>query len=63
MRDQVEGAIETAEDAAHLTFEIEAALLLANAQYVVAQTPEPIERARRAIYHRLSWATSARGRE
>jgi AcrR family transcriptional regulator len=50
---QAEGAITTDEEPAQLTFEIEAALLLANAQYVVARTPEPIERARRAIYRRL----------
>jgi AcrR family transcriptional regulator len=46
---QAQGAIDPAEDAAQITFEIEAALLLANAQYVVLRTPEPIERARRAI--------------
>jgi AcrR family transcriptional regulator len=46
---QAEGALDPAEDAAQITFEIEAVLLLANAQYVVARTPEPIERARRAI--------------
>ena len=50
---QAQGAIDAAEDAAQITFEIEAALLLANAQYVVARTPEPIERARRAIARRL----------
>jgi AcrR family transcriptional regulator len=53
---QAEGAIDTAEDAAQLTFEIEAALFLANAQYVVARAPEPIERARRAIERRLAAA-------
>jgi AcrR family transcriptional regulator len=53
---QQEGAIEPDEDAAQLTFEIEAALLLANAQYVVMRTREPIERARRAIYRRLALA-------
>jgi AcrR family transcriptional regulator len=55
---QAEGAIDPSEDAGQLTFEIEAALLLANAQYVVARTPEPIERARRAIDRRLRAATS-----
>jgi AcrR family transcriptional regulator len=50
---QTEGAIDPTEDPAQLTFEIEAALLLANAQYVIARTPEPIERARRAINRRL----------
>ena len=57
---QVEGAIDPAEDAAQLTFEIEAALFLANAQYVVARTPEPIDRARRAIERRLRSAASER---
>jgi AcrR family transcriptional regulator len=56
---QAKGAIDPAEDAAQLTFEIEAALFMANAQYVVMRTPEPIERARRAIYRRLELATSA----
>jgi AcrR family transcriptional regulator len=56
---QAEGAIEPAEDAAQLTFEIEAALFMANAQYVVMRTPEPIERARRAIDRRLGLAMSA----
>ncbi|MBV8733628.1 MAG: TetR family transcriptional regulator [Solirubrobacterales bacterium] len=58
---QAEGSIDPAEDAAQLTFEIEAALLLANAQYIVMDTPEPIERARRAIHRRLgSTANTAR---
>ena len=51
---QAEGAIDPAADPAQLTFEIEAALLLANAQYVVMRTPEPIERAGRAINARLA---------
>lgn len=51
---QLEGAIDPAEDAAQLTFELEAVLLLANVQYVVARAPEPIERARRAVDHRLA---------
>lgn len=60
---QREGAIDPLEDAAQLTFEIEAALLLANAQYVVARTPEPIERARRAIDRRLASAAGEARRE
>jgi AcrR family transcriptional regulator len=55
---QAEGAIDPAEDAAQLTFEIEAALLLANAQYVVVRAQEPIERARRAIERRVSAAAT-----
>jgi AcrR family transcriptional regulator len=55
---QAEGALDPGEDPAQLTFEIEAALLLANAQYIVMRTPEPIERARRAIHRRLRPAES-----
>ena len=53
---QREGAIDPAEDAGQLAFELESALLLANTQFVVAQSPEPIERARRAIERRLEAA-------
>ena len=56
---QAEGAIDPAEDAGQLAFEVEAALFLANAQFVVARTPEPIDRARRAIERRLQIATKA----
>ncbi len=53
---QAEGSIAAAEDAGQLAFEIEAALLLANAQYVVVRTHEPIERAQHAIERRLAAA-------
>jgi AcrR family transcriptional regulator len=53
---QAEGAIDPAEDPGQLTFELDAALFLANAQYVVARTSEPIERGRRAIERRLESA-------
>jgi len=53
---QADGAIDPAEDPAQIAFEIEAALLLANAQYVVTRTPEPVERARRAVERRLAAA-------
>jgi AcrR family transcriptional regulator len=53
---QAQGAIDRAEDAAQIAFEIESALLLANAQYVVARAPEPLERAHRAIERRLDAA-------
>ena len=53
---QAEGAIDPREDAGQLAFEIEAALLLANAQFVIARTPEPIQRARRSIDRRLAAA-------
>ena len=55
---QAEGALDAAEDAGQVAFEIEAALLLANAQFVVARSPEPIERARRAIERRLAAAAT-----
>ena len=55
---QAEGAIDPAEDAGQLAFEVEAALFLANAQYVVARTPEPIERARKTIERRLASAAA-----
>jgi AcrR family transcriptional regulator len=55
---QTEGALDPTEDAGQLAFEIEAALFLANAQYVVARTPQPIERARNAIERRLASATT-----
>jgi hypothetical protein len=57
---QAEGAIDAAEDPAQIAFEVEAALLLANAQYVVTRTSEPIERARRAVDRRLA-AAALRG--
>ena len=53
---QDEGAIEASEDAAQLAFELDAYLLLANAQFVARQESAPIERARRAIERRLSVA-------
>ncbi len=55
---QAEGAIDPAEDPAQLVFELEAALLLANAQHVLARTKEPIERAHRAIERRLAAAST-----
>jgi AcrR family transcriptional regulator len=57
---QADGSLDPAEDPADLTFEIEAALFLANAQFVVAHTSEPIERARRAITRRLAAAATSR---
>jgi tetracycline repressor-like protein len=50
---QAEGTIDPAEDVGQLAFDLEAALYLANAQFVVARTSEPIERARAAIEQRL----------
>jgi hypothetical protein len=55
---QAEGAIRPDEDPGQLVFEIEAALFLANAQFVVARSPEPLERARRATDGRLAAAAA-----
>src|SRR3954447_14315640 len=56
---QAEGAIDPAEEPGQLAFELEAALLLSNFQFVVVRTSEPIERARRAIERRLETASVA----
>ena len=55
---QAEGSIRADEDAAQLAFEIEAALFLANAQYVVTHTRAPLDRARTSIERRLAAATA-----
>ena len=51
---QGEGAIAVSEDPAQLVFEIEAAIFLANTQFVVSRNAEPIERARRMIDYVIS---------
>ena len=56
---QAEGAVDPTEDAAQLAFELDAYLLLANAQFVASQESTPIERARRALEHRLAAAAPA----
>ena len=53
---QAEGAIDPAEDAEQLAFEIEAYLMLANALFVANRQDAPMERARRAIDTRLACA-------
>lgn len=53
---QAEGAIDPTLDAAQLAFEIDAFLLLANAQYVITREALPFERARRAVERRLAAA-------
>jgi AcrR family transcriptional regulator len=55
---QSEGTIDKGEDAGQLAFELEAALLLANTQFTVMQSAEPIERGRRSIEHRLKEAAA-----
>jgi len=57
---QDEGAIDAAEDPRELAFELDAYLLLANAQFVVSQEPTPIRHARRALQRRLAAAAPAR---
>jgi AcrR family transcriptional regulator len=53
---QAEGAIDPAEDAAQLAFELNAYLLHANARFVISRDSTPIERARRALERRLAAA-------
>jgi AcrR family transcriptional regulator len=55
---QREGAIDKSEDPGQLAFDLESALLLANTQFTVAQSHQPIERARRAIKRRLEAAAA-----
>jgi AcrR family transcriptional regulator len=56
---QVEGAIDPAEDAEQLAFELNAYLLLANAQFVISRESTPIDRARRALERRLTTALTS----
>jgi AcrR family transcriptional regulator len=56
---QAEGAIDATEDPEQLTFELDAYLLLANAQFVVSRQSTPIDRARRALARRLAAAAVA----
>lgn len=53
---QVEGAIDASEDPDQLAFEINAYLLLANAQFVATGASQPLERARVAVDRRLAEA-------
>jgi AcrR family transcriptional regulator len=56
---QAAGEIDPSEDPDQLAFELEAAFFLANGQFVVMRTPEPLERARRTIERRLAAASSS----
>jgi AcrR family transcriptional regulator len=56
---QAEGEIDATEDPEQLTFELDAYLLLANAQFVVSRQSTPIDRARRALARRLAAAAVA----
>ena len=51
---QSEGALDPEEDPEQLAFELDAYLLLANAMFVMAQDPGPLDRARHAIDRRLA---------
>ena len=53
---QAQGRLDPAEDPAQLTFEIQAALLLANARFVVTRSREPLARARTAVERTLATA-------
>jgi AcrR family transcriptional regulator len=53
---QSEGAIDPSEDAEQLAFELDAYLLLANAQFVAGRESTPMQRARRALERRLEAA-------
>jgi AcrR family transcriptional regulator len=55
---QAEGAIDPAEDPEQLAFELEAYLMLANQMFVIAPSPAPIERARRALERRIAAAST-----
>ncbi len=55
---QAEGAIDSAEDAEQLAFELDAYLSLANAQFALSQRPAPLERARGAVEARIKAAAS-----
>jgi len=55
---QAEGTIGAGEDPEELAFEVNAYLLLANAQFVAGQDVAPLRRARRVIDRRLAAASA-----
>jgi AcrR family transcriptional regulator len=55
---QAEGALDPSEDPEQLAFELDAYMLLANAQFVINQKSTPIDRARRALERRLMAAAA-----
>jgi len=59
---QAEGTIDARIDPHQLVFELDAYLMLANAQFVATASKEPIERARRAIDARLDLVRTGRAR-
>ena len=56
---QAEGTIDSAEDPLELVFELEAFVLLANAQLVVSREPAVLDRARRSVDRRISLAVAS----
>ena len=57
---QAQGTLDPREDATQVAFELDAYLLLANAQYVPTRDPEALDRARRAIDRLLERTAPAR---
>jgi AcrR family transcriptional regulator len=55
---QAEGSLDPAEDSEQLAFELDAFMLLANAQFVISQESTPIDRGRRAIEGRIAAAAA-----
>ncbi len=53
------GELEAGADTAQLAFEVHAYLLTANADFVIAQSPLPLARARRAITERVDHVRAA----
>jgi len=53
------GELDASEEPGQLAFEVDAFMLLANAQFAVSQHPQPLERARIAIDRRLALAAPA----
>ncbi|HEX5368912.1 MAG TPA: TetR/AcrR family transcriptional regulator [Dehalococcoidia bacterium] len=56
---QERGLIDAEEDPAQLAFEIDAWLIFANLNFVMSNSPEPLQRARRAMNARLAQAQPA----
>jgi hypothetical protein len=56
---EARGELTPSEEPEQLAFELNGFLLIANLQFVVRRTSEPIERARNAVARRLAAATSA----
>ena len=55
---EARGELDPSEEPEQLAFEVNGYLLIANLQFVVRRTPDPIERARNAVSRRLAAAAS-----